>query len=137
MLALIVALLQVTGVGTVDGMRVTDVRLDDAFRQPGSDSSGLVVTVNVDRLAKPGSIKDFVLIIYNDQGLRAGEIVCRTVRSASGTGSRTERKTVDAPGTYEFVFVVGPSVKQGALLYGENRPDVARRPIGSFKVPWP
>jgi len=138
MLALVFTLLQVTGVGTVDGMRLSNVRLDSsAFQMPGSDASALVFTVNVERLARASSLKDFVLIIFNDQGRLAGEIACLKVRSAGGTGPTTERKTIDAPGVYEFVFVIGPNVKQGVLSYGENRPDVARRPIGSFKVPWP
>src|SRR5262245_29054509 len=138
MFAILLAVLQVTGVGTVDGMRLSNVRLDSsAFHMPGSDASGLVFTVNIERLARASSVKDFVLVIFNDQGRPAGEIACLKVRSVGGTGPAAERKTIDTPGVYEFVFVIGPNVKQGVVSYGENRPDVARRPIGSFKVPWP
>jgi hypothetical protein len=146
---------------------ITAVRLDNTFRLVGSDSSGLVVAVKIGALKRPASSGDFTLVIFDAQGHRSGETACLAIRRVDGSGSKQpwvllddqngtlsrsyrsliesgaavvekqRSKALDQAGNYEFVFVIGPTVKQGALAYGENRPDVARVPIGSFKVPWP
>ncbi len=167
-IALGIALVQVTGTGTSKNLHVTGVRLDNAFRLVGSDSSGLVLTVRIDQLLRPTSTGDFTLVIFNDQGRPSGEVSCLATRVVSGADSKPQprtllddsagtlsrsyraqtdtgtaiveksrRKSIDKPAVYEFVFLIGPSVKQGVLSYGENRPDVGRLPVGSFKVPWP
>ena len=43
---------------------------------------------------------------------------------------------IDKTGRYEFVYLVGPSVKQGAFVYLEDRPTAAGLIVGPFKVPW-
>lgn len=162
---------QLTGTGTNQAMRATDVRLDDTFKLQGSDSSGLVLTVRIDQLPRTISTADFSLIIFDDRGKPSGESSCLAIRAAgpagtkpkpwtllddpAGTLSRSYRaqvgagtaiveknrgKTIDAAGVYEFAFLIGPTVKQGALSYGENSANsanVARLPIGSFRVPRP
>ena len=47
----------------------------------------------------------------------------------------TRRKPIERTGLYEFLFLIGPNDRQGSLRYGENRPDVARLPIASFRIP--
>jgi len=39
-------------------------------------------------------------------------------------------------GRYEFVYLVGRTVKQGAFAYQENTPTAAGIIVGPFKVPW-
>ena len=47
---------------------------------------------------------------------------------------KNRQRVVEHAGHCEFVFLIGPAAKQGALLFGENRPDVARLPVGSWLV---
>lgn len=122
-------------------MELSGVRLDNEFRMPGSNASGLVFTVTIHALARPTTTDDFIVVIYDDQGRPAGEISCYGMRFLDGGNAHPAwvrgKTALVKTGRYELEYVIGPTVKRGALLYGEKRPDVARMPIGPFKVPWP
>jgi hypothetical protein len=122
-------------------MQLTGVRLDDAFKMPGSDAAGLVFSVMVRTLAKPTTTGDFTLVVYDEQGRPSGEISCYAMRFLDNGDAQPPwirgKSALAKAGRYELEYVIGPKVKRGALLYGENRPDVARVPIGPFTVPWP
>jgi hypothetical protein len=55
--------------------------------------------------------------------------------SKAATIQKSRRRPIEKAGRYEFVFLIGPNAKQGALLFGADGPDVARLPVGSFKIP--
>jgi hypothetical protein len=167
MLAGWLALMVVAG-GFVDAQKAIDVagiRLDEAFRLAGSNSTGLVVSVTVNDLKPHTTSDNFLVRLFDEKGRPSGDLACLAIRSlpdagpmspwllldsAEGTLQRSyagllaskaatiqksRRSPIDKAGRYEFVFLIGPTAKQGALLFGENRPDVARLPVGSFKIP--
>jgi hypothetical protein len=89
-----------------------------------------------------GANKDVrVTDVRLDNSFRLSGTLSRSYRAQVEAGAakveKDRKRAIDKPGVYEFVFLVGPAVKQGALSYGGNRPDVARVPIDSFRVPWP
>jgi hypothetical protein len=143
---------------------VAGVRLDDAFQLVGSNSSGLIATINITAIA-PGMIAgNFIARIFDDKGKLVGEIAPLAMKALDGSDRRwvlletsvgTLEKAyaamlkanaavlhkgrnlpIDKPGRYEFVYLVGPSVKQGAFAYQEDRPTAAGMIVGPFKVPW-
>ncbi len=146
-------------------IQLTGVRLDQEFRLPGSNASGLVAAVTIDRLPRPSTTGDFTVFITDDQGKRAGEVSCLAMRfldgaspkrwvlldSSAGSLARSYRAMIDSgaavvettrnkpveTGHYEFVYLVGTSVRRGTLTYGDDRRESARLAIGSFDVPWP
>jgi hypothetical protein len=143
---------------------VVGVTLDDAFQLVGSNSSGLVATINISSTV-PGMIAgNFVARIFDDKGKPIGEIAPLAMKALDGADGRwvlletsggTLQKSyaamlkanlavvhkgknlpIDNRGRYEFVYLVGPSVKQGAFVYLEDRPTAAGLIVGPFKVPW-
>jgi hypothetical protein len=151
-------------------VQVTGVRLDDAFRLVGSNSSGLVVSVTIGEPKPRATSNDFALVNFDDNGRRAGESACLAMRFLDGadpkppwsllddsTGTlersyrsltqshtavaeKTRRKNLETAGRYEFVYLVGTSVKRAALVHDDDavhRPDPKRVPVASFNVPWP
>ena len=73
------------------------VTLDDAFQLVGSNSSGLIATINITSLA-PGMIAgNFVGRIFDDKGKVLGEMAPRLALAALGSpaarGSRAARKS--------------------------------------------
>lgn len=146
-------------------MRVTGVRLDDRFRLTGSNSTGLVVSIGVDELKPRMASRDFTLRIFDDRGRSSGEVACLAMKLVGGSDSRwilldeptgtlrrsyralidsgaavvenQRSKAIERVGQYEFVYLIGPTVKQGALTYSVFGQNQAGVPVGSFKVPWP
>jgi hypothetical protein len=138
-------------------VHVTGVRLDDAFRLPGSNGIGLVVSVSVDSLEPNTSSDDFVLALLGLE--RPGHNACLALRfldgsdpahwvlldDPSGTLSRSYRSLVDAKkavvnrgrkmpfakaGRYELVYFIPDDLKSAALAYtpdAVHRPDDAKR----------
>ena len=150
--------------------QTTGVRLDDAFHLPGSDTAGLVVSVKLNGLKPHASSNDFALVNIDGKGHRTGESACLAMRFLDGadptppwmllndpigTLTRSYRALLDShaavaenvrsinlekAGRYEFVFLVGTSVRRAALVHDDDvvhRPDPKRVPVASFDVPWP
>jgi hypothetical protein len=140
------------------------VRLDEGFRLVGSNSSGLIATIDI-TAATPGmTAGNFIARIFDDAGRPAGEMWPLATKAFDGperrwvlleTSAGTLEKSyaamlkantamlhkgrnlpIDKPGRYEFVYLVGPTVKQGAFAYQENKPTAAAIIVGPFKVPW-
>jgi len=151
-------------------VRATGVHLDDAFQLVGSDSSGLVISVTINALAPKMTTDDFAAVAYDDKARRTGEVATLALRfldgadpkppwvlldGPQGTLSRsyralidshaavvetTRKKSIEKVGRYEFVYLVGQSVRQAALVYDQDvvhRPDPNRVPVAKFTVPWP
>jgi hypothetical protein len=140
------------------------VRLDDAFQLVGSNSSGLIATIDITAIAPDMTAGNFIARIFDDKGKPAGEMAPLAMKALDGPDRRwvlletsvgTLEKSyaamlkantavlhkgrnvpIDKPGRYEFVYLVGPSVKQGAFAYQENKPTAAGIIVGPFKVPW-
>jgi hypothetical protein len=136
--------------------QLTGVRLENAFRLLGSNSSGLVVSVKLDERQSRRTSDDLALVLFDSSGRRLGTMACLALRfldgvdskpawtlldDASGTLARQYRALIDShvaviaharkaslqdAGRYEFVYVVGSNQKQAALAYGE---DVVHRPV--------
>ena len=143
---------------------VVGVTLDDAFQLVGSNSSGLIATINITSLAPGMTAGNFVARIFDEKGKPIGEIAPLAMKALDGADRRwvlletsggTFQKSyaamlkgnlavvhkgknlpIDKAGRYEFVYLVGPSVKQGAFIYLEDRPTAAGLIVGPFKVPW-
>jgi hypothetical protein len=135
--------------------QLTGVRLDHTFRLGGSDSSGLVVSVQINDQQSHRTSDDVALVLFDSNGRRSGTVSCLALRflgspdsktpwilldDSSATLARSYRALVDshaaiveksrkasiqASGRYEFVFLVGTKVKHAAIAYGE---DVIHRP---------
>jgi hypothetical protein len=144
--------------------RVAGVRLDAAFHLVGSDSSGLIATIQITAIAPGMTAGNFIARIFDDKGKPVGEMAPLAMRALDGADQRwllletqvgTLQKSyaamlkanaavlhkgknlpIDRTGRYEFVYLVGPSVKQGAFVYLEDRPTAAGLIIGPFNVPW-
>src|SRR5262245_16191896 len=147
-------------------LHVTGERLEPAFAMPGSDATGLVVSVTIDQLKGPATSNDFTLFVFDGRGTRTGQAHCAAMRlldagngkqpwvlltAPGGTLARTYKALLDSgaaivgtdrtrpierTGRYELVYVIGRSVKQAALTYGDDHPDPARPLIAKFDVPW-
>ncbi len=139
-------------------------RLDDAFHLVGSDSSGLIATIDITTLAPGMTAGNFIARIFDDEGKPVGEMAPLAMKALDGSDKRwvlletsvgTLEKSyaamikantavlhkgrnvpIDKTGRYEFVYLVGPTVKQGAFAYQENTPTAAGIIVGPFKVPW-
>lgn len=140
------------------------VRLDDGFRLVGSNSSGLIATIDITAVTPGMTAGNFIARIFDDNGKPAGEMWPFAVKSLAGPDRRwvlletsigTLEKSytamikantavlhkgrslpIDRTGRYEFVYLIGPSVKQGAFAYQENKPTAAGMIVGAFTVPW-
>ena len=140
------------------------VRLDDAFHLVGSDSSGLIATIDITAIAPGMTAGNFIARIFDDRGKPVGEMAPLAMKALHGSDNRwvlletsvgTLEKAyaamikanaavlhkgknvpIDKPGRYEFVYLIGPTVKQGAFAFQENRPAAAGQIVGPFKVPW-
>jgi hypothetical protein len=161
LLAWLVAAALVAAQPSVAGL--AGVRLDDGFRLVGSDSSGLIATIDVTAVPPGMTAGNFIARIFNDAGKPAGEMWPFAVKSLEGPEKRwvlletsvgTLEKSyaamikantavlhkgrnlpIDWPGRYEFVYLIGPSVKRGAFAYQENKPTAAGLIVGPFTVP--
>ena len=69
-------------------------------------------------------------------GRHAPEVIHRDAQGEHGVLHKGKNLPIDKTGRYEFVYLVGPSVKQGAFVYLEDRPTAAGLVVGPFKVPW-
>ena len=108
------------------------VRLFDPAGRPAGDISCLAMRQLPDG---GGPNPPWILLDSPTGSLERSYAALLASKAAIVQKGRTH--AVDRTGRYEFVFLIGPTAKQAALLFGENRPDVARLPVGSFKVPWP
>jgi len=143
---------------------VVGVTLDDAFQLVGSNSSGLIARINITSLAPGMTAGNFVARIFDEKGKPTGEIAPLAMKALDGADGRWvlletsggtlqesyaamlkanqavvhkgKNLPIDKTGQYEFVYLVGPSVKQGAFVYLEDRPTAAGLIGGPFKVPW-
>ena len=145
-------------------LELTGVRVDNAFRLPGSDSSGLIVSVSINELKTGMTSHDFEVATDGDGGKPLGTTACLGMRRLGESDERwvllgeansialetsyralieskaavvvhTRRKPIDQTGQYEFLFLIGPNDRQGRLLYGGVRPDAAHPPVASFQIP--
>ena len=140
------------------------VRLDEAFRLVGSNSSGLIATIDITAVTPGMTAGNFIARVFDDAGKPGGEMWPLAMKALDGperrwvlleTSTGTLEKSyapmlkansavlhlgrnlpIDKPGRYEFVYLVGPTVKQGAFAYQENTPTAAGIIVGPFKVPW-
>jgi hypothetical protein len=138
-------------------VHVTGVRQDAAFQLPGSNATGLVVSVRIDRVEPATSSDDFVLALLDRD--RRGHNACLALRfldgpnptqwvlldDGSGTLARSYHSLVDAKtavvnrgrkmpfakaGRYELVYFIATDLKEVALAYtpdAVHRPDDAKR----------
>jgi hypothetical protein len=138
-------------------VHVTGVRLDEAFRLPGANAIGLVVSVRIDALEPNMSSDDFVLALLGPG--RPGHNACLALRfldgsdpshwvlldDPSGSLARSYHSLVDAKkavvnrgrkmpfakaGRYELVYFISTDLKEAALAYtpdAVHRPDDAKR----------
>ncbi len=135
--------------------QVMGVRLDDAFRLVGSDSSGLVISVTLAAQQTHRTSDDFALVVFDKTGQRTGSKACLAAKflggsnpkvpwtlldDGVGTLARGYRAMIDAhtaivhkgrriaivtAGRYELVYLVSTTETQGALAYGS---DVVHQP---------
>src|SRR5689334_11827258 len=79
---LAVVLTELTG-GFVHAQKVVDVagvRLDEAFRLVGSNSTGLVVSVTVKDPPPHTTSGNFIVRLFDDAGRPSGELACLAMR---------------------------------------------------------
>jgi hypothetical protein len=136
-------------------VHVTGIRREEAFRLPGSNGVGLVVSVRVDQVTPQTSSDDFVLVLLDSEPRRTGQAACLAVRvldgsdpkrwvlldGPTGTLARSYRPLIDSnaaivhtgrklafekPGRYELVYLVGTDQEQAALAYVL---DAVHRPV--------
>jgi len=108
------------------------LRLFDDTGRPAGDIGCLALR----RLPDGGGPKPPWILLDSPAGSLERQYAA-LLASKAAISQKSRPLAVEHAGRYEFVFLIGPTAKQGALLFGENRPDVARLPVGSFKVPWP
>jgi len=146
-------------------MAVAAYRLDDTFRLPGTNATGFVVSVRINAPGPGMTADDFILRLFDDSGRPLGENTTLAIRqhdndamkqpwvlldsrgllersyapliaSKAAVAEQGRKRPIDRPGLYELVYFIGPTVRQASLFVGPDRPNVARVPIGAFKIPW-
>jgi hypothetical protein len=137
-------------VGVQPAVQLTGVRIDNAFRLVGSNSSGLVVSVKTNDLQGHRTSDDFALVLFDADGRRSGTMACLAVRFLDGgdpkppwallddpagtlAGSyhalvdskaavieKARKKTLETAGRYELVYLVTTTQKRAALAFSDD-----------------
>jgi 4-hydroxy-2-oxoheptanedioate aldolase len=105
------------------------VRLFDDAGRPSGDLSCLALR----QLPDGGGPKPPWILLDSPTGSLERSYAA-LLASKAAIVQKNRQRVVEHAGHCEFVFLIGPAAKQGALLFGENRPDVARLPVGSWLV---
>jgi hypothetical protein len=166
-LALAMMLTSCCAVQAQPSVAVIAVRLDNDFRLTGSDSSGLIVSVSITELKPHTTSDDFRVRLFDDKGQPSGVLTCFAMKSLDAADPRPRWMLLDGPtgtlgrayaallqsnaailhkgrtriidkaGRYEFVYLIGPNVREAALISGASRPEASRIPAIPLKIPWP
>ena len=129
---------------------VVGVTLDDAFQLVGSNSSGLVATINITSLAPGMTAGNFVGRIFDDKGKPIGEMAPLAMKALDGADRRWvlletsvgslqksyaamlkanlavvhkgKNLPIDKTGRYEFVYLAGPTRSPKSSSFRTGKP---------------
>lgn len=114
-------------------VEVTGTRFENKFQI--DETRGLVVSVRINQLNGKPSSSDFRLVFTDEKG-GPGSLAGLAIGfpEAADPAQRwvlltNQKATIEKEGLYEFVYLIGPSVKEASLQFGQER-------VGSFTVPW-
>jgi hypothetical protein len=117
-------------------LEVTGARIDSTF--PVEGARGLVVSVQVNDLQGPPTSEDFRLV-FADSSLPPGSLAAGLAPFAMGFPAAANPPqrwtiladrvvTIEKKGPFEFVFLIGPGVRQAALHFRQQA-------VGTVAVP--
>src|SRR5262245_37120753 len=100
---------------------VVGVRLDDAFQLVGSNSSGLIATINITSLAPGMSAGNFVGRIFDGEGKPVGEMTPIAMRALGGDDRRWMLLETSG-GTLQKAYDAMLKANTAVLHRGKNLP---------------
>jgi hypothetical protein len=114
-------------------VEITGTRFENEFQI--NETRGLVVSVRINQLQGKPTSDDFRLVFTDENG-QPGDLASLAMGFPDAAEPEqswvllTDRTgTIETEGRFEFVFLIGPSVREASLHYRQQA-------VGSFTIPW-